>query len=144
MSNAGGDSGGNFFETLNTDGNFFENVLNDVINLGVQYSTYGLVGVKDGKVTTGVTSGTALRGMKEITGAKAAEDANKLARDQFENSKAEALAQREESVRQTGREQLQQSRTAGAARATAQSTTNRGQAFGSFSLGGDEKDFLGL
>lgn len=132
--------------------------LEGLLNVGVQMATYGTVGYKDdrGGFGTGVTQqildgkkqGTelnieALPGMgiiKDLTGASAAEDANTLARDQFEKKQAEALQNREDAKAQTAAEQLSISRQASSLR------SGRGTPTGSrFSnVGADERDFLGL
>jgi hypothetical protein len=138
-------------DSLTKGGNFFENLGNDVMNYGVQALTLGTLGYQDGKVSNGVTTnywrevGRASRkGIKDVTGATAAEEANRLAREQFEQQRADAEAARLESIRQTGRDQMRQSNLAGAVRNTARSTANRGQAVGSYSLGDEEKDVLGV
>jgi hypothetical protein len=85
--------------------------------------------------------------IKELTGAKAAEDANKQARKQFEETKANAERDRQDQIAKLGQLELQKSQAAGAARTSAQSRSSvigKSEAFGSFSLGEDEKDFLGL
>jgi hypothetical protein len=105
-------------QSFKGSGNFFENLFSDVVNYGAQAGTFGMVGFKDGQVRTGVTSTALIQGTKEITGAKAAEDANKLAKEQFEKQKADAEQARAEAINQNARDQVQQSRMAGAARAS--------------------------
>lgn len=147
MSSGDGGSGKGFFDSLKPEslsgkGNFFENLLTDTINYTSQYFSAGLVGYGQDGVKTGVTGTAGVNGLKEITGAKAAEDANKMAREQFEQARDDAQAERAEAIRQTGREELQKSRIAGAAR-NARTSSGKGS-YGSFSLGEDERDFLGL
>lgn len=139
-----GDGGGNFFNSLSGEGDFFENLLTDVANIGAQSITGGFAGVGKDGLKTGVTSDgivaggkAAVKGLKDVTGATAAEQANALAREQFEKSQADILNQRNENIKQVGRDQVKQSMLAGSAR-------NAGKTSGSFSLGGDERDFLGL
>lgn len=153
-----GNGGSGFFDnlakvsTFSNKGNFFNNLGDDLLNGTVQAMTGGFVGVEDGKVSNGVMSNVAksagksvLSGVKTITGAKAAEDANKIATQQFEEQKASAIADRQESYRQAGLQQVQASQQASAARSTSRSaaaTSNTNK--GAFNLGGDEKDFLGV
>lgn len=139
--------GGNIFESFSGGGNFFENLLTDVANIGVQSATFGVYGVGKNGLKNGVTTNTvrtggraAEFGVKEITGANAAEQANALAREQFELQKEQSQAERAEAYRQVGIDQVKQSMLAGAARNTSRGASNKG----SFSLGGDEKDFLGI
>jgi hypothetical protein len=137
--------GGGLLESFSGEGNFFENLGSDVLNLGLGAVTYGTVGYKDGKIQGGAT----VEGAKVLTGAKAAEDANDQARKQFEDAKAQAEQDRLNSIAQTGKDEMRKSQMAGAARSTAASrSTNKAVASssggGSLTLGGDEKDFLGL
>ncbi len=80
---------------------------------------------------------------KEISGAKAAEDATALATKQYEEQKLAAENARVEAQNMTARDQVAMSQRAGAARNAVKSSANKGQPGGS-SLGVDEKDFLGL
>jgi hypothetical protein len=156
---SGGNGGGKgFFDSLaNVDslsgkGNFFNNLGNDILNVGVQSMSGGFVGFENGKISNGVSTNIAkstgqavVSGLKTVTGAKAAEEANKIATQQFEEQKASAIADRQESYRQAGLQQVQTSQQAGAARSTSRSaaaTSNTNK--GAFNLGGDEKDFLGV
>jgi len=126
MSNGGGNS-------------FFESIL----DIGTQALTGGLIGFESDKggVSTGVTSDVAISGLKEVTGAKAAEEANAQARKQFEDEQKAALQDRENAKAETAANQLAASRQAGAVR----STTNTSRGGSTFSdLGSDERDFLGL
>ena len=154
----GNGGGGNFFqsainsitpESLNGEGNFFENLGSDLLNLTFQGSTFGQVGYGDGKVTGGATAKVAesagqsvVSGLKEVTGAKAAEDANTMARQQFEQAKADAETARVTAQNQTAMDQVNQSKAAAAARNSTSRTTKRGDV--SLALGQDERDFLGL
>lgn len=159
MSSGNGDGGG-FFDgiakvaSFGGEGNFFENLFSDVVNVGVQSATFGTVGYENGKLSNGVTTNIAKKsgkgtasGLKEVTGAKAAEAANDMARKQFEDAQAQAEVDRKNTLAQNARDQVNQSQTAAGARASATSrSTSKGTSTsgGSLSLGGDEKDFLGL
>lgn len=138
-------------ESTSGKGNFFENIFADAVNLTTQVTTGGVFGFEDGKISNGVSTNIAKKtgkevvsGLKEITGAKAAEDANKMARTQFEEAKAESEADRVNQQNQIAMSQIQQSQIAGAARSVGTRSTNKSQGFGSSSFGDYEKDFLGL
>lgn len=138
-------------ESFSGGGNFFENLFADALNTGVQFGTRGLVGYKDGKLTNGVTTDVlreagraTVYGLKEVTGANAAEQANELARQQMEEQRAAALAEREASQLQTAQNQMQQSNMAASIRGgNSTRTTGKAGQMGSF-LGGAERDYLGL
>lgn len=135
------DGEGSYLESFSGEGNFFENLGADILNVGLGTATGGLVGYKDGKIQAGAT----VDGLKVVTGAKAAEDATALARKQYEEQKAAAEAGRLEAQGQQSRDQMIQSQRAGAARnITSKSSANRGTAISGSSLGTEEKDFLGL
>lgn len=161
MSSGNGGGKGFFDNWVNVDslsggGNFFENLGNDLLNFGVQAGTGGWLSYEDGKIGNGVTTNAfkstgqaTVSGLKTVTGAKAAEAANEVARKQFEESKAASEKDRVETIAQNARDQVRQSQMAGAARATAASRiTAKGSSAtsggGSLSLGDDEKDFLGI
>lgn len=133
----GGD--GNFLESFKGKGNFFENLAVDIANTGVQTVTAGILGVD----RDGVKGGETVKGLKEVTGARAAEKANDFARQQFEEQKAAAEAERLESQKQQGRDQMVQSMKAGAARNATKNSVNKGTAISGSNLG-DQQDFLGL
>lgn len=123
-----GDSGN---LTLNSEsgGNWFDNFFKD---LG---EGFAFIPKKAGE------------GYKELSGAKAAEDANEMAKKQFEETKAAAEQARADAITMTGKDQLAQSQKAGAARSVSASSrsANKGAPIISTSLlGSDEKDFLGL
>lgn len=84
-----------------------------------------------------------MSGIKEITGAKAAEEANKLARQQFEETKANAETDRLEAQQKTARDQVTQSNMANRLRSKTAGGFNINPGAAS-TLGGDERDFLGL
>lgn len=125
------DSGNSFFE--------------DIVNVATNIGTFGLAGFESekGGLTTGVTGSPILSGVKDITGASAAEEANVDARKRFEEEKAGAEKARADAKSQSAREQVTASRLAGGARSGGTSSAaSRGSRFSS--LGGDEQDFLGL
>lgn len=148
-STGGGDNDGGLFGLGNFGsgggGNFFENVLNSAL----QMYTGGMVQYdpERGGIRGDIKNDVGLDIYKEISGAKAAEQVNVQAREQYEQTKADAAAARVEAQNQTAKDQMQQSRMASGARASSSATTrstNKGTAISSVSLGADEKDFLGL
>ena len=119
-------------------------VFEDIINVFTQASTFGAVGFEadNGGITSGVTTDFIGEGVKEVTGVNAAEDANKLAREQFEQNKADILAAKEDERRQNAADQLKSSNlAAGVRRRSSKSTVGAGS---SSTVGTGEKDFLGL
>lgn len=80
---------------------------------------------------------------KDITGANAAEDANKLAREQFEQGKADILSERELAREKNAAAQLKASNLAGGLRRGRKSSAPAKTASAP-ALGSDERDFLGL
>lgn len=130
-----------------TGGNFFEDLFTNVVNYGLQGATGGIAGYDGGlNFNGGASTDSVVAGTKEITGAAAAEEANRIAMEQFEEQKAAADADRAAAIQQTARDQVSLSQKAAAARSagTKTSSANRGQAISGGSLGTDEKDFLGL
>lgn len=157
MSGGNGDGKGFFDNVVNVEsfsgkGNFFENLGSDFLNAGLQGVTGGVIGFENGGISNGVTTNLAKKsgkelvsGTKEVTGAKAAEEANKVARQQFEQAAEDAKNARIEAQAATAKDQVRQSQMAGAARASATTrSANKGTAIGGSVLGADEKDFLGL
>jgi hypothetical protein len=144
-----GKSGGNFFESLGvtSGGNFFE----DLLSVGLNIGTGGVVGYSaDGGLGAGAipnylknVGNETMRGVKNVTGAKAAEDANKMARQQMEEQRAMAEQERANQQQRTAKDQMRQSQLAGAARG-GQSGANRSSGMGAINIGDDERDFLGL
>lgn len=126
------------------ENNFFnpDKILGNVIDSYTQFLTGGLVGTKNGGIKAGVTGNVAIDGVKEVTGAKAAEEANMMARKQFEQQKVDAAAARVEQQQQNARDQIVQSRLAGPKRSVVPGARVTPQT--SNILGGDEQDFLGL
>lgn len=128
---------------------FFTKAL-DVVT---QVSTGGTVGFDNdgfgGGVTTDVLKQAGeqliLDPLKDITGARAAEDANARNEARFAEEQAEAQRQRQESQNQSARDQLQASRLAGSARGGVSTQNSNQRRISRFSqLGSDERDFLGL
>ena len=149
MCNGGGIKIGGGFKTdvpsINTGNSLGEDLLNVVTQVG----TGGLVGYEDGKLTSGVTTNVVTDGLKEITGAKAAEEANQIARQQIDDAKAARQKEIDEAKARTAREQMQASRSAASNRKAGggRSTGERGNGASSQALsklGSDEQDFLGL
>lgn len=116
--------------------------IESLVDIGSQYFTYGTVGYKsdEGGISPGIVGQAAIDITKDLTGASAAEEANKLATEQFQEEKTAALQQREDAKAQTAAEQLSISRQASASRAGGIRPTGSR----SSGLGGEERDFLGL
>ncbi len=145
---SGGDGGGFFDDPINSlvpsKGLTFKGLIDGAINGYLQAMTVGTVGYKDGKIGKGATVELAeevgkstVEGVKTVTGAKAAEDANALALEQFELTKKQAEEERQNAIQQKGVQQIQMSQLAGAAR-RAGTTSNP------ITLGSTGEDFLGL
>lgn len=126
--------------------NMGQDTVNDVVNIGTQIGTGGLLGYGDDGFEMGYSSklayGAAEEPLKEITGAKAAEEANELARKQIEETKAQAEQDRANAQNANAQRQLQLSRSAAATRGGG-SIRSTGLMSGN-NLGSDERDFLGL
>ena len=127
--------------------------LESIADVTVQAFTGGLAGYKDdqGGLGLGVTGKPmvegAIGGLKEITGAAAAEEANRDARKQMEDAKAQSLQERENAKAQNAANQLAKSRQAASVRkTTGRSSTGRVSAGASSVsiLGEDERDLLGV
>lgn len=158
MSSGNGGGKGFFDNAVNIEstsgkGNLFENFFADGINGLLQATTGGTLGYENGQISNGVSTNAiksaglaTVSGLKEVTGAKAAEDANAAAKQQLQETKANAEAARVSGQQQVARDQLTQSLKAGAARnATANSrSANKGTPIASIGLGDNGKDFLGL
>jgi hypothetical protein len=127
-----------------------ENPLEAALNIATNIGTAGTVGYgEDGfGVKSGFATGSALDITKEITGANALEEANRLAREQVTEEKARETQRREDVRSQTARDQLQASRSAASVRGRlpgSRTNTQSGKATASFSiLGQEERDFLWL
>lgn len=116
-------------------GNFFEEVVNTVADVGVNYMTMGLAGYEDGKIKKGVVT----RGVDEAVGELTGRNMQRDVLDQ-QRSSVQAAKQEEEVERQNalGR---RRDRDVMASRAAAISRRR-----GSLGLGGDglEADVLGV
>lgn len=112
--------------------------LDDIIDVGANIASVGLVGFNDKGFRAGVTGRAGLDAAKEITGAAAAEQANELARQQFENDKARLEQQRVDSIKENERRQVTASRSAGRARG------NTSAAAANLSGASNQTDILGL
>lgn len=126
-------------------GGAVEEFIDNTINAATQVSTAGTVGYKGGSFGTnkGVVTSGVKDVVKDITGATAAEEANKLARQQFEQAKADAEKARKDAEIQSARDQVTASRLAGGVRGGISTVAPKGASRFS-TLGSDEKDFLGL
>lgn len=124
-----------------SDNSLFENFINASLNL----SSGGVLGFQSGGLAPGVLADKVVEGAKEITGAAAAEEANDLARQRFEEEREKAEEQRREAQARSSRDQIIASRRAGAAQSSASNRANNANRRSQFSiLGSDERDFLGL
>lgn len=117
---------------------FFESAL----DVGLNYFSLGTAGFKSdegGLGAHGITS----QGLKEVTGAKQAEEANDDARNRFAAEKAAADKQRKDNIADSAANELKKSRSAASARGGVSNPSSSGQSRFS-NLGSDESDFLGL
>lgn len=74
--------------------------LNEVADVAANVSTAGVVGVnKDGQVDAGLTSRGVYQGLKDVTGATAAEEANNIAKQQIDEQKAALEEQKKQRIR---------------------------------------------
>lgn len=118
-------------------GDFFENIFNEGLNTFTNVFSAGTLGFKNGGFQQGVATKAVYKGLKDVTGATAAEEANMLARQQFEKTAAQAEQDRLNAIQQNQNDQIRQSQLAGAARTSSRTT-------GRSSLLGGERDYLGL
>lgn len=119
--------------------------LESALDVAAQAFTGGAVGFKsdEGGIGAGVTGQAGVDVLKEVTGAKAAEEANEESRKRFEEEKANAEQKRKDNQALSARDELQKSRSAGNARGGVKSSASKGNSRFS-DLGTDEQDFLGL
>lgn len=119
------------------------NFMDDVLDVVTQIGTIGTLEFKDSKFKT---SGTT-RMFKDLIGVTAAEENNKILRQQMEEEKARRSAEREELKAQSAREQLMLSRQAGG-NTSGGISLERGKASAtgrySNTLGSDEENLLGI
>ena len=116
---------------------------NSFLDIAAQVLTGGVMGFDEDGVKVGITAQPGIDVFKEVTGAKAAEEANEDARKRFEEEKANAEQNRKDNSALSARAELQKSRSAGNARGGVKSSASRGNSRFS-DLGTDEQDFLGL
>lgn len=118
-------------------GDSTRDVLNTGLNIVTNVGTGGLVGYDENgfSMSSGVLGAPVEKGLKDVTGATAAEEANKIAREQVEAEREQVMNDRKMQQQTNYRNQLAASRSASAAR--------RRQAQASGGLG-NEVDFLGL
>lgn len=117
--------------------------VDDGLNLLTNLSTGGLAGYGENGFSTDKGYSQkfgALKVYKDISGATAAEEANNLARQQYEDSVTAAREQRENAITQNARNQMTASQNAGAAR----SFSNNNTTTNTSRVTGDVSDFLGL
>lgn len=114
--------------------------LDDALNILVQSTSGGIIGFGEDGFRKGVATDAALDATKELTGAAAAEEANNLAREQFEADKERLDQQRTNQLSENERRQVQLSRGAPGARTQGSSTGGNT----STSVSNLEQDFLGL
>jgi len=119
---------------------FAEDPIGSTVNVVTNVATAGLVGYENGGLKAGVTGQVALDTTKDLTGATAAEEANDMARQQFEQQTADALKVRQDNILANQRNQTALSNAAGSSRnsniGTPQKTTK--------TITGDVSDFLGV
>ena len=125
-------------------------VLDDALNAFTNFTTFGTVGFDkdnlkfstDKGVNRNLLKKPTTSALKDLTGATAAEEANRQKQARFEEEKAARAQQRVEDIATHERNQVTASRLAGANRKTT-NRSSRGTSRAS-SLGTDESDFLGL
>lgn len=113
--------------------------IDEGINVATNVVSGGTVGFGEDGFGQGVVTKEAIKGVKEITGANAAEEANKLARTQYEDQVQAARADRANAIATDQRNQLNLSNSATGARTGANNKSNN-----KTSVTGDVTDFLGL
>lgn len=117
-----------------------ENNMMSFMDVATNLATLGTLGFDKDGISAGVITDPLIEGTKELTGAAAAEDANALAREQFEKDEARLVKQREDAQASSAREQVSLSKGAARARGTDSTSTSTTQ--GSFN--NNQTDFLGL
>jgi hypothetical protein len=134
------------------------NPLESIANVGLNIATGGLVGLDDGKISGGVIGEPILKagenavnavgkGLKDITGATAAEEANKLDREMFEQAKMEATKERENAAALKAQNDLVKSNLANTeSNVNTNNSSVKNSFFSRYGLGneGIQRDFLGL
>lgn len=129
---------------------FLEDPIGSIVNLGVNISSFGTVGYNssDGLTTDDgfwkKAGDATYKGLKDVSGATAAEEANKQARLQFEEAKLQGLKDRQEAIASKNRDDLIASRLAGGSRTSPGNSKGSTKTSIYSKLGSDERDFLGL
>lgn len=120
-------------------------VLESIIDVAIQGSTAGLLGFSsdEGGLGTGIVGEAGVDVLKEVSGAKAAEEANEDARRRVDEERARIEEQTKQNQAQSAANQLAASRSAASARGGVSTPSSTGQSRFS-NLGSDEADFLGL
>lgn len=113
------------------------NIFEDFINMGTQIATLGTLGFDQNGFKGGVT----VDATKEITGAAAAEEANKLARQQYEEQKAALEEQRQNKINQDKNNQIAASNASTSNKSS--SSTSATGVVNTYNNPG-QTDFLGL
>jgi len=131
----------------------------DVLNVGTQVATGGLVGIDTESDNIGLRGGVvgdALadhvvrpigqaigEGIKDLTGATALEQQLEQTERRFAEEREQANQERQEEIDQQGRDAVAASRTAAGGRSSSARAASRRRSLFS-QLGSDERDFLGL
>lgn len=115
-------------------------VLDEAISATTNAFTYGTVGYGKNGIKKGVVLQAGVDGLKEVTGAAAAEDANEMAREQAEIDRNEKLAVREQEI--AGQERTAVARSRKAYQGTVGNTSNNTSS--ATSTVNNSTDFLGL
>lgn len=124
--------------------------LGDLINVGTQYLTFGLVGYdkKKGKLEAGFLAHAADEGVGELTGRNRSRAALNFAREQFDEQKKQAENLRQQQLWQAKNNDIQASNLAAAqARSSSQDvnfTNKTPLGLGANGFQPAQKDFLGL
>lgn len=127
--------------------------MDDLVNVGANFLTLGTVGYDAEKQSFRSTKGinsklvfkpmkdSITKGVKDFTGATAAEEANAAADARFQEEKAKAEQSRLDGIAGNERNAISASRLAGANRSSSGGSGSGGK-YGK--IGSDGKDFLGL
>lgn len=118
-----------------TDDNAFATGFNLLTNA----ATMGLFGYNDQGFKAGYSGQVALDGTKEITGAKAAEEANAMAKQQFDDNVTKARQDRVDAQSASKNNAIAASQNAGSARSSNYAPSKKNAP-----VVGDVNDFLGL
>jgi len=125
-----------------------ERIVNDVIDVAVNYATWGAVGYKDGKLSEGISTQAVRAGVRgadeglgEITGRNLAREQLNFQKQQIADEKARLDKQRKDALTRTQQQDMAASQAAAGARV-------RNPQLAKLSVGqdvlGDQQDFLGV